>query len=37
MNNFTDKNRIEQFSKLMDSYVPKDFKKVAARIFWGGV
>ena len=27
MNNFTEKDRIEQFSKLMDSYVPEDFKK----------
>ena len=27
MNSFTEKDRIEQFSKLMNSYVPEDFKK----------
>ncbi len=27
MNSLTERDRIEQFSKLMDSYVPEDFKK----------
>lgn len=27
MNNFTEQDRIEQFSKLMKNYVPNDFKK----------